>query len=928
LYDPRLIRKINQGRAFALVGSGPSSEVGYPSWQSLADKVIEELKKHGKLTDQTSYSKYLAQRKYPELFSQAERDFGSRIELITSLTTLLEPTPRKPGLIYEILTNWPFACYLTTNWDDEIEHYLESKKIYFSTIGNSKEELAKIRNDASGLIVKLHSDLTHPESAVVTSADYTKLLGPHCQVFRDRLRAIFEMFDVLIVGHSLSDPDLNLILQVAKQSAHPEHPVFLIAADLTNAEIREYLERFNILALTYENPDGSHLQLRRLLSLLDKFVIPRHKRLDLKTISYSPEELESAQAVAIYRRLVVAEAKEDGSLSSSSYLGPLILRTLQEPAAALTLDELTKSNPLSFAAKTEAVKNQIPAALAALREESFVDQIDQKYKLTEKGARRTRELLHAHATEEEQAFGQFGVELKARCSSIAPKQKLELVRILKDTLVRVFKQRGLSIANAIFGGQSLSHNALSDVFSAISNAAATISPADHAVAFMEASQEFLLNPTQPQRQYLASLSQGFFLYHLFGLDPTCAKIRRNVFEHTIWWCDSSTLIPLLATGSANHKYATDLFRRLQKLKAHTLTTGRLIREVLEHLTWAIRLLERESVQSPAVLEAATQKGGYKQNLFLDGYICESAEGKVSKFGEYLDVVSPNGATDTGIRSALKRLGIEVLDAEGLKGFKAADTKDIFELVFEIAEERQKSATLRSNLQVEAEAEMLHMIRNLKDGKYKPPFEGMELEHVYFLSQSRILDRIPPLDPISWTPEVLYRYVISLPGEQLDPDLLQRCMLQEYFGAGVVVVDKARYERFFGPSIDVANTTYKEERDKYLRDFSTVSARELDKAFAQTPDLEKPFFVQQLGWRIAAQEKDRAEEAKRKAALLTKKAQEVERELTQLKMQRDANWKRRKEIREKQLVAEERNALDPRHLRKKLRQAKNRKRKGR
>ena len=47
---------------------------------------------------------------------------------------------------------------------------------------------------------------------------------------------------------------------------------------------------------------------------------------------------------------------------------------------------------------------------------------------------------------------------------------------------------------------------------------------------MESAQSFLLQPTEAQKQYLASLSQGFFLYHLFGLDPNCAKVRRDVFE--------------------------------------------------------------------------------------------------------------------------------------------------------------------------------------------------------------------------------------------------------------------------------------------------------------------------------------------------------------------------------------------------------------
>ena len=920
MYDERLIRKINQGRAFALVGSGPSTEMGYPSWARLVGEVVKALKTGGQMSDEPSYIKFVAERKYAELLSQAERELGSRTALVTLLETLLRPTEAQNGPIYSLLTNWPFCCYLTTNWDDEIDKHLRRRKSFFTTLQNSREDLSRIRHDASHLIVKLHSDLKHPASAVITSADYARLTAGDGKAFRDRLKAIFEMFDVLIVGHSLSDPDVRLILQLAKETASPQHPVFFIAADLTKAEIREYLEQFNVVAMTYDNRDGTHIQLRRLLSFLDKFIIPRHKRIDLAAIPYSAEELEAAQAVALYRRLATVGESE---LSPVLYVGPLILRSLFGQDVPLSVEQLVKLSPLSSVANTDAVRIQLPSILESLSTDGLVEHTDSAYKLSTKGITRVTEMLERGKTEEEQAYGQFSVELQSFASSIEPEQQRRMTELLRDTLIKVFKQRGLSIANAIFAGQSLGHDALSDVFSAISSSAASISPPELAVAFMEASEAFLLRPNEPQQRYLASVSQGFFLYHLFGLDPTCAKIRREVFESTIWWCDSSTLLPLLAQGSANYPYAADLFARLQNLKAFTLTTGRLVREVLEHLAWAVRFLEKESLQSPAVLEAATQKGGYKQNLFLDGYIRLSAEGKVSKFSEYVEMVAPYGVTDTGIRKILSKMAVRVTDADQLVGFQQSDTREIFELVHEISEARERSATLRSSLQVDAEAEILQIIRRLREGKYKPPLEGMQLERTYFLSQSRILDRIPPADPVSWTPEVLYRYIISLPGEKLSPDLLQRCLLQEYLGTGIIIIDKERYERFFGPSINAANTTYREERDKYLKEFSTASASELDAAFEAIPDLEKPFFVQQMGWRMAGKEKLRADEAQQKAKFAATEAAAANQELARLRMQRDANWKRKTEIRERQLAAEERNSRDPKHQRKRDRQAKRR-----
>ena len=922
MFDHRLVRKINLGHCFVLVGSGASAELGYPSWRRLAECVIGDLGKRGKLSDEESYSKYLRDNQLPELFSQAERDLGSRETLIDVIKGLVQPVNGRSHHVYDLLTNWPFGCYLTTNWDDEIDHFLRLNRLYYKALQNTREDFAAIRHDASNFIIKLHSDLNHPHLAVITSADYQRLISQEWTYFRDRLKAIFEMFDVFVVGHSLSDPDLRLILQFAKEMASPEHPIFMITANLTKADEHELLDRFNIVALPYQDTDGTHAQLRRILSLLDKFIIPRRKRLDLRNVDYSPHELEAAQAVAIYRRFANANETE---IKASSYLGPLVLQTLNSIGnEGATEQQLLGLDPLATALNSAGMKEAVPEVFETLRVSGLLRADADQFQLTELGRIQAQESAQQRTIEEEQAYGQFFTELSGRFGLLGSEQQHELVELLRGTLVRVFKQRGLSIANAIFMGRSLEHDALSDVFNAISSEAAGISNRELALAFMEAAQVFILEPSDYQKRYLASLSQGFFLYHLFGLDPTCAKIRREIFQQTIWWCDSSILIPLVALGCANHEYAQDLFTRLQALEAFTLTTSRLLTEIVEHLEWFSRLLERERSGSAAVLAAATQTGSYKQNLFLDGFVRSSAEGKVASVGDYIQKVCPFGATELGVRKLLEAHGVHVLNIDELEGFTNADTREMFELSYEISEARSRSATLRSPQQVEAEAEILLIIRKLHEGNYVPPIKDAAFERSYFLSQSRVLDRIPPANPVSWTPEALYRYIGALPGERLDPDLLQRCMLHEYFASGVVVVDVPRYEKYFGPAINVAHSTYQAERDQYLREFPDKYENDLDSTFSRIPDLQKPLFVEQMGWKLARQEQRKTEAAERQAEFARKQAADAISESQQLRQEMDVGWKRRKAAREKQLAAEERNASDPKHLRKRLRQAKRRK----
>ncbi len=124
MLDKRLIRKINNGRCFILVGSGPSCEVGYPSWHKLAKLTYNELNKKGCVSDNKSYERYLKDGRYPEFFRLAERDLGDRIMLVDLVKTLLHPPSEVRGVLYDLICKWPFACYLTTNYDDEIQTYL------------------------------------------------------------------------------------------------------------------------------------------------------------------------------------------------------------------------------------------------------------------------------------------------------------------------------------------------------------------------------------------------------------------------------------------------------------------------------------------------------------------------------------------------------------------------------------------------------------------------------------------------------------------------------------------------------------------------------------------------------------------------------------------------------------------------------------
>ena len=150
MLDRRLIRAINTGRCLVLVGSGLSCEIGYPSWHQLAEKSYEKIRDSKILIDDESYRKYLDDTKYPDLFRQIERDLGDdRQALIDIITPLLLPQEKKRGMLYELIARWPFACYLTTNYDDEISIALEEVGEHFAAIQNKPHDFLFWRDGVS-----------------------------------------------------------------------------------------------------------------------------------------------------------------------------------------------------------------------------------------------------------------------------------------------------------------------------------------------------------------------------------------------------------------------------------------------------------------------------------------------------------------------------------------------------------------------------------------------------------------------------------------------------------------------------------------------------------------------------------------------------------------------------------------------------------
>lgn len=76
--DQYLYDYLLSGKAWLLVGSGPSIEMGYPSWEQLADISLNAIKLDKAGTDISKAISAKAANNFPEVFNEAKKYWGGQ----------------------------------------------------------------------------------------------------------------------------------------------------------------------------------------------------------------------------------------------------------------------------------------------------------------------------------------------------------------------------------------------------------------------------------------------------------------------------------------------------------------------------------------------------------------------------------------------------------------------------------------------------------------------------------------------------------------------------------------------------------------------------------------------------------------------------------------------------------------------------------
>lgn len=888
--DATLIEYLNSGEAWLLVGSGPSIEVGVPTWPSLADAALGLTVREGSSSAAEKVRAALEDGNYPLVFERAATELGlSRV--LQVLRPLLAPQGNL-GTMYRHLARWPAAVYMTTNFDQEINRHLVAQGEAFQTLSNSADHMNLLLPDATGLIVKLHGDLTSEQGLVLTSSQYQALsFENEWQYWRTRMTSIFQMNRVIVIGYSLTDEHIRAALEAAKRGSIITREVCWLAPGVRAAEAREYLEKYKVRIVSYPSLNGDHRGLGTLLHDISKFVPARTTtriRRDIQAVvSRASRDDAAATAVFVFNRLSphvnVPQLRVEVAVAALE-AHPEELRGLGEFSLA---EALAKVGWLNLPRDNEFEQQVVRKA----RRAGLLVPVGSKFRVADDPAaarnQRARfELLR-------RGFRQ-SVELRIRrdCPDLSADQATMVARDLDDSLTGFFREGGLTLATLLFSPVNQGAAAPVSIVSFITEASARYDELTLRHAFWHAAVACFVEAGAAERGYLGRLAQGFFAFHAVGAFGDVAIERLRDARETVWVLDSNVQIPALAAGAPSNRAYVEALGTLRENGVRLFTTARLFDEVYEHLGFARQTIRRYGSDSPYVIQAAGGQPPFRrQNEFLQGFIRWQAAGNPSDWNAYLfDALGHRDPGPDDVVAALARVGIEVVEMVNWPGFLQQDYGDIQSVTDRIkdlmrahgptdaASEVSYEEWLDTKVPPEAEAYVI--VQCERQGRYHINSDVGRATPTWFVSSTAVVNALNSGPRVTWRPEAFLAFVGTLVPATKGPssDRAFEVVLWSLAEAGINPISEETIQAVFNQPIDQAMLKVTEQREALTSSLGLKYSEPPELVLRRLPPSRKLLAALQLSNEVIQVGEARAKQAEEGEIAAARRAKQAEAEL--------------------------------------------------
>lgn len=763
--DAIILKQINSGKCFLLVGSGASIDSGYPNWKDLVEQIFNQAKSTLPDDDQKSIINLLSSPVPENLIKVLDviEKRNSKTFLVDIVKDIFDKIEPKQNDIYSIISQWPINCYLTTNFDNELKNYLDKTGTIFLEKGNSKIDFATIKSDDDRQIIKIHGKLDDPNSIVITESDYNRIIeSEEYKYWNDRIASIINICPLIMLGYSASDPDFKIQLERAQTISSPDKPVFMFASEVDTIKIQELKSKFNIHIIPYSNTDGKHTNLKKLLHQYDQFIPKRNSGLIGKT-KEQLKNSELASSLFIYESTVLT----DESFLSKAMMNCILY--LIDSCSMSSIEQLIKAlkdNRITIDQRS------IETSYSELKSLGYIEIENSLIKTTSKGKSFLAENIAANADKKNRFIEYCKNYLKGKN---APQETIDMLEqyMLKGLNI-LFEKRGLEITKKIMLDDENEVTIAFDIAEAFESILNELSLQEYDL-FIDLILTILQTPNKEVKDYFAILCNSYFIYHILGYNAEARNQRLTLLNKYPFFIDSNVLLPALADNSQNCEFVRDLIDKIKKINSEIYITENLFKEVINHASWVIKNFAGSKACEMSLFQAGQGIDGYRQNLFAQGGISWCEINKCQMFDSYLEKCFGENYEEL---SELEDHLLNKINSLGIKIYNATYTESAkYYTFFEEAKEkitcdRKANNTFRNDLQCETEADLLSISQNLKFN---------------FLTLTNNLKKMDATKKIRHcSPEALYRFIL-LNENTTNLETLYECMISDLYSCGFPVI---------------------------------------------------------------------------------------------------------------------------------------------
>ncbi len=250
-------------RCIIFIGAGCSAgaarpdRLGYtpPTWAKFLG-ILHQRSNRGDIQDRNKALELLDREQYLE---SAEILRASCLYPADYSHILIDTFEKyRPTDIHRAIESIDQKIVVTTNYDTLYEnHCMQGDGAYgYAPLNYYDQGLVARLRSPKRLIIKVHGSIAVPERTVLSRSDYFKSRAEYPGFFMT-LGSLFLTHTLLFLGYSVSDPDIQLLLENAAITAPSDHPHYAsMAAGLHPALKAAFRRTFNIEILEFDPADN------------------------------------------------------------------------------------------------------------------------------------------------------------------------------------------------------------------------------------------------------------------------------------------------------------------------------------------------------------------------------------------------------------------------------------------------------------------------------------------------------------------------------------------------------------------------------------------------------------------------------------------------------------------------------------------------